>query len=76
VLVGAASLETTGNQGVAFVLDLTERKQLEQRYREAQVELAHANRVAAMGQITASIAHEVNHPVAATILNAQTALRW
>jgi len=76
VLVGAASLETAGNQGVAFVLDLTERKQLEQRYREAQMELAHANRVAAMGQITASIAHEVNHPVAATILNAQTALRW
>jgi PAS domain S-box-containing protein len=76
VLVGAASLETTGNQGVAFVLDLTERKQLEQRYREAQMELARANRVAAMGQLTASIAHEVNHPIAATILNAQTALRW
>ena len=40
------------------------------------MELAHANRVATMGQLTASIAHEVNQPIAATILNAQAALRW
>jgi PAS domain S-box-containing protein len=83
VLIGAASLETDRNQGVAFVLDLTERKrvesearEIEQRYRDAQMELAHANRVATMGQLTASIAHEVNQPIAATKVNAQAALRW
>jgi C4-dicarboxylate-specific signal transduction histidine kinase len=40
------------------------------------MELAHANRVATMGQLTASIAHEVNQPIAATKVNAQAALRW
>jgi PAS domain S-box-containing protein len=63
--------------------DITERKRAEaeardseRRYREVQAELSHANRVATMGQLTASIAHEVNHPIAATILNAHAALRW
>jgi C4-dicarboxylate-specific signal transduction histidine kinase len=83
VLIGAASLEENANQGVAFVLDLSERRQAEseareseRRYREAQMQLAHANRVATMGQLTASIAHEVNQPIAATKVNAQAALRW
>ena len=40
------------------------------------MQLAHANRVATMGQLTASIAHEVNQPIAATVLNAETGLRW
>jgi signal transduction histidine kinase len=47
----------------------------ERRYREMQMELAHANRVATMGQLSASIAHEVSQPIAGTITNAQTALR-
>jgi C4-dicarboxylate-specific signal transduction histidine kinase len=38
--------------------------------------MAHANRVAAMGQLTGSIAHEVKQPLAATVTNAQAALRW
>jgi PAS domain S-box-containing protein len=83
VLLGVATLEETGNQGVAFVLDLTERKRAEgeareseRRYREVQMELAHANRVATMGQLTASIAHEVQQPIAATATNAAAALRW
>jgi PAS domain S-box-containing protein len=74
VLVGAASFEETRNQRIAFVLDLTERKRAEaeareseQRYRKAQLELVHANRVATMGQLTSSIAHEVNQPIAARI---------
>ncbi len=83
VLIGVASFEEGGNQGVAFVLDLTERKRAEaeareseRRYREVQMELAHANRVATLGQLTASIAHEVNQPIAATVTNAHAALRW
>jgi PAS domain S-box-containing protein len=64
-------------------MDITERKQAEaeireseRRYREVEVELAHANRVATMGQLSASIAHEVNQPIAAAITNAHAALRW
>jgi C4-dicarboxylate-specific signal transduction histidine kinase len=83
VLVGAASLEDTGNQGVAFVLDLTERKhaeaersEIERRYREVQMELAHANRVATMGHLAASIVHEVTQPIAATVNNARAGLSF
>ena len=78
VLIGVATFEEGGDEGVAFVLDLTERKRAEaeareseRRYREVQMELAHANRVATMGQLTASIAHEVNQPIAATVTNAR-----
>jgi PAS domain S-box-containing protein len=53
-----------------------EARESDRRYREMQMELAHANRVATMGQLTASIAHEVNQPIAATVANAQAALRW
>jgi PAS domain S-box-containing protein len=83
VLIGAATFEEGGNQGVAFVLDLTGRKRAEAeaheselRYREMQMELAHANRLSTMGQFTASIAHEVNQPIAAMIMNAGAALNW
>ena len=41
-----------------------------------QTELAHATRVATVGQLTASIAHEINQPIAATVTNAQAARRW
>jgi PAS domain S-box-containing protein len=82
VLIGAATFDERRDFGVAFVVDLTERKRAEadmreseRRFREVQMELAHANRVATMGELTASIAHEVNHPVAAALMNAQTALR-
>jgi PAS domain S-box-containing protein len=48
----------------------------EQRYRKAQLELAHANRVATMGQLTASITHEVNQPITAAVTYALAARRW
>jgi len=81
VLIGVAALER--DRVVAFVLDLREQKRAEaeareseRRYREVQTELAHANRVATMGQLSASIAHEVNQPIAAASINAEAALRW
>ena len=46
------------------------------QYREMQSELAHANRVATMGQLAASIAHEVNQPIASGVINALAGLRW
>src|SRR5271170_1075867 len=48
----------------------------ERQYREMQSELAHANRVATMGQLTASIAHEIKQPIAAARTNAAAALRF
>ena len=81
VLVGGA---TFGERGVvAFVVDLADRKRAEVaareselRYREVLMELAHANRIAAMGQLTASIAHEVSQPIATSLTNAEAAVRW
>jgi C4-dicarboxylate-specific signal transduction histidine kinase len=65
------------------VLDLSERKrseaearESERRYREVQMELAHANRVATIGQLSASIAHEINQPITGVVINAHTGLRW
>ena len=69
VLLAGATFGELRHQGVAFALDLTERKR-------AEAELAHANRIATMGQLTASIAHEVNQPIAALLTNAETAVRW
>ena len=76
VLLGVAMFEEAGNEGVAFVVDLTERKRAEAEAREMQMELAHANRMATTGQLTASIAHEINQPIGATLTNAQAGLRW
>ena len=82
VLIGSAAFDEQ-QAGVTFVLDLSERKRAEaeareseQRYREAQMELAHANRVAVIGQLTASIAHEVSQPNTAVVASAQAALHW
>jgi PAS domain S-box-containing protein len=83
VLIGAACFDEPPDQGVAYILDLTERKRMEaeareseRRYREVQMELAHANRVTTMGELTGSIAHEVNQPIASAFTNAQAGLRW
>ena len=54
----------------------TERKQAEEALRQAQADLTHANRVSSMGELTASLAHEVNQPIAAAITDANTCLRW
>ena len=64
---------------VGTVMDVTERKRAEQQresLRQAQADLAHVNRVTTMGELTASVAHEVNQPIAAAVTNAKTCLRW
>ena len=53
-----------------------ELRRQEARLRDAQMELAHANRVTATGQLAASIAHEVSQPIAAALTNANAARRW
>jgi PAS domain S-box-containing protein len=63
-----------GYRGVAR--DITERKRASEAVREMRTQLEHANRVATMGQLTASIAHEVNQPIGASVTNAEAALRW
>jgi signal transduction histidine kinase len=55
---------------------VAERKQAEEALRQAQADLAHANRVSSLGELTASLAHEVKQPIAATITNANTCLLW
>jgi PAS domain S-box-containing protein len=66
-----------GYRGIAT--DLTaevRRAQAEQALREAQAELAHVARVTTLGELTASIAHEVNQPLGAIVTNAGASLRW
>src|SRR5467141_3792910 len=64
---------------VGTSMDVTERKRADEereRLRQAQADLAHVSRVTTMGELTASLAHEVNQPIAAAITNANTCMRW
>lgn len=61
---------------LAFIVDITERKQAQDALLAAQAELAHAARVATLGELSASIAHEVNQPLAAIVTSGEAGLRW
>jgi PAS domain S-box-containing protein len=64
---------------VGTVMDVTERRQAEkerERLRQVQADLAHINRATTMGELTASLAHEINQPIAAAVTDARTCLRW
>jgi PAS domain S-box-containing protein len=76
--IGQPVFSTNGElvEVVDTEIDVTERKRAEEAYREAQLELAHANRVASMGQLTASITHEVNQPITAAVTYALAARRF
>jgi PAS domain S-box-containing protein len=76
VLIGRAIFEGRSDDGVGFVLDLSDRKRTERAFAQVQMELAHANRVATMGHLTASIAHEINQPIGAALTYANAALNW
>jgi PAS domain S-box-containing protein len=67
-------VEVVGTQ-----LDVTERKRAEEereRLRQLQADLAHINRVTTMGELTASLAHEIKQPISAAVTDARTCLRW
>jgi C4-dicarboxylate-specific signal transduction histidine kinase len=73
-IVGHPAFDETGDfvEFVGTVLDVTERRQAEEEWQA----IAHAHRITTMGQLTASIAHEVNQPIAAMVTSAQAARRW
>ncbi|WP_229176390.1 PAS domain-containing sensor histidine kinase [Bradyrhizobium ivorense] len=78
--VHARAHAVTGISGdtefVGAVTDVTARKRAEAELHEAQTNLAHVTRVTALGELAASIAHEVNQPLAAVVTNAAACLRW
>jgi PAS domain S-box-containing protein len=76
--VGHPVFNESGNlvEFVGTSMDVTERKRGEESLRQAQAELARVSRVTTMGELTASLAHEVNQPIAAANTNAHTCLRW
>ncbi len=82
VLIGVASYDESPNMGVAFVLDLTERKRAEDaqkcaeaELRQAQTALAHRQRISMLGEVAASLAHEIRQPIAALMIDATASLR-
>ena len=76
VVAHALSDESGSVEFVGAVMDVTVAKQAEEALRQAQADLAHVNRVTTMGELTASLAHEVNQPIAAAVTDANTCLRW
>src|SRR4030081_523610 len=74
-LVETRALEmATHLAGIAIERKLAREER--ERLRQAQADLAHVSRVTTMGELTASLAHEVNQPIAAAVTNANTCLRW
>jgi len=72
--ISGAVLEYVGTS-----IDVTDRKRAEEereRLRQAQEDLAHVNRVTTMGELTASLAHEVNQPITAAVADANACVRW
>jgi PAS domain S-box-containing protein len=79
VLVAAAAIAESKTENVAFVLDLTERKRAEEereRLSQLQADLAYMSRVITVGELAASLAHEIKQPIAAAVMNAKVCVRW
>jgi PAS domain S-box-containing protein len=79
--IGHPILGPTGDlvEYIGTIIDVTDRRQAEkerERLREAQADLAHVSRMTAMGELTASLAHEVNQPITAAVNGASTCVRW
>jgi PAS domain S-box-containing protein len=76
--IGHPVLNASGDlaQFVGSSTDITQRKLAEEALRQAQGDLAHVSRMTTVGELTASLAHEVNQPIAAAVIDANTCLRW
>jgi PAS domain S-box-containing protein len=75
--VARAARDASGDiEFVGAVTDVTATKRAEEKLLKAQAELAHVTRVTTLGELAASIAHEVNQPLAAVVANAEACLRW
>jgi PAS domain S-box-containing protein len=73
---------TGGGEFAGYIgsnIDITDRKRAEEereRLRQVQADLAHINRVTTMGELTASLAHEIKQPISAAVIDAGTCLKW
>jgi signal transduction histidine kinase/HAMP domain-containing protein len=68
--------DKSGEIVLGAVMDVTERKRAEEALREAQANLARVSRVTTIGELTASLAHEVNQPIAAAVTSANSCIHW
>ena len=75
-VVAHALSDKSGKIVLGAVMDVTERKRAEEALREAHANLARVSRVTMMGELTASLAHEIRQPITAAVTNAKTCLRW
>jgi C4-dicarboxylate-specific signal transduction histidine kinase len=76
IVTHAVSDEAGSLELVGAVMDVTERKQAEEALRKVQAELAHVARLTTLGELTASIAHEINQPLASVVNSANACVRW
>ena len=79
--VGHPVFNPSGDVGefVGILMDVTERRRADEereRLRQVQADLAHLSRVTTMGELTASLTHEIRQPISAAVTNAKTCLRW
>ena len=76
VMIGGVMFEGSNDEGVAFALDLSRQKHAEEALQKAQAELAHVARMTTLGELSASITHEITQPLAGVVTNANAGLRW
>ncbi|MER8447646.1 AAA family ATPase [Mesorhizobium sp. M1066] len=78
VLITIARSDTSNEAGINLVglIDISERVRAQEMLQRVQADLAHVTRVTTLGELTASIAHEVNQPLAAIVINGEVGLQW
>jgi PAS domain S-box-containing protein len=76
VVAHAVGDHRDGLEYIGALMDITAAKQAVEQLHKTQIELAHVTRVTTLGELTASIAHEVNQPLAAVVAHAEACLRW